>query len=289
MRREGSVRLADGRSLAYAEYGDPGGEPVLVFHGFPGSRLVAELGDEPGAALGARVVGVDRPGWGRSDFKPRRSVLDWPDDVGELTAQLGIDRFSVIALSGGGPYAAACAYLMAGRVRRAAIVSAIAPLGANPGGTREDPFPARLTGALYRLAPRAAWWTWLGLSAVARIDPDWFLSRLLPLLPEADRRVFALPDVRRLLLRDFREALRRGWRGPRYEMTLNWRPWGFRLEDLPIPLDIWQGLEDTAVPASSARYLASVVPHSRVNLLPGHGHVSVMVEHMDQILKKVLE
>jgi pimeloyl-ACP methyl ester carboxylesterase len=102
--KDGTIKLGDGRALAYAEYGDPVGRPVFYFHGFPGSRLEAALADSAASSVSMRLVAVDRPGYGRSDFKPRRRILDWPEDVSELARELAIDRFSVLGVSGGGPY-----------------------------------------------------------------------------------------------------------------------------------------------------------------------------------------
>ncbi|MDQ4079090.1 MAG: alpha/beta hydrolase, partial [Chloroflexota bacterium] len=71
-----SIQLKDGRLLGYAEYGDPAGQPIFFFHGWPGSRLEARPLTEPAAVHGARVIAADRPGFGLSDFKPGRTILD---------------------------------------------------------------------------------------------------------------------------------------------------------------------------------------------------------------------
>ena len=104
--------LPDGRSLGYAAYGDPQGKPLFFFHGFPSSRLEAQFTEGVAGRLGARIIAIDRPGFGRSDFKKERRIRDWPDDVLALADALGIDRFAVLGVSGGGPYAAACAHVL---------------------------------------------------------------------------------------------------------------------------------------------------------------------------------
>jgi pimeloyl-ACP methyl ester carboxylesterase len=105
-----TIRLRDGRRLGYAEWGDPGGRPLLYFHGWPGSRVEGRLGDEAAKAKGVGMIALDRPGMGLSDYQPRRTLVDWPDDVIQVAAALGLDRFAVLGISGGGPYAAACAW-----------------------------------------------------------------------------------------------------------------------------------------------------------------------------------
>ena len=89
-----TIKLRDGRSLGYAEYGNPEGKPVFYFHGFLSSRLDWPLFDTDAIAvrLGAHIIAADRPGYGLSDFKPGRQLLDWPDDVIELADALQIDR-----------------------------------------------------------------------------------------------------------------------------------------------------------------------------------------------------
>ncbi len=118
------IKLRDGRSLGYAEYGTPVGKPVFYFHGFPSSRLDWPLFDTDAIAarLNARIIAADRPGYGLSDFKRGRKILDWPDDVVELADALQIDRFAVLGISGGGPYAEACSFKIPQRLSATAIV-----------------------------------------------------------------------------------------------------------------------------------------------------------------------
>ena len=103
------VNLPDGRDLAYEEYGDPAGFPVLSFHGGLSSHLDAAPAGAAAREAGIRLVAPDRPGMGLSTFQPGRTLLDWPEDVTALAHALGIERFAVMGWSAGGPYAAVCA------------------------------------------------------------------------------------------------------------------------------------------------------------------------------------
>jgi pimeloyl-ACP methyl ester carboxylesterase len=120
------IRLRDGRTLAYAEWGPSDGFPVLGFHGTPNSRLV-HLGAESRKRAGVRLILPDRPSLGRSDFQPGRRLLDWPADVEEFADSLGIDRFGVFGVSGGRPHALACGYALRDRVSALGLVSAVGP------------------------------------------------------------------------------------------------------------------------------------------------------------------
>ena len=104
-----TVTLRDRRRLGFAEFGDQQGRPLFYFHGFPGSRLEARLADRISRDLHVRFIAIDRPGYGLSSFKAGRSFLDLADDVCDLADTLEIGRFSILGVSGGGPYAAACA------------------------------------------------------------------------------------------------------------------------------------------------------------------------------------
>ncbi len=101
--------------------------PLLYFHGFPGSHVQARAFDHAASALGVRVVALDRPGKGLSDFAADRRLLDWPADVVEAADALELERFAVVGQSGGGPYAACCAYSIPERLTGVGIVSGLAP------------------------------------------------------------------------------------------------------------------------------------------------------------------
>ncbi|MFV2064675.1 MAG: alpha/beta fold hydrolase, partial [Chloroflexota bacterium] len=123
------ITLSDGRALGFDEFGDPGGTPILLFHGFGSSRVVRHPDDEIATELGARVIAVDRPGIGLSERQPNRRLTDWPRDMRELLDVLGIERCAVIAWSGGGPYALACAWRMPQRFGVLGLIACPAPIG----------------------------------------------------------------------------------------------------------------------------------------------------------------
>src|SRR5690348_4059248 len=103
------MRLNDGRSVGYAEFGLPTGRPVVYCHGFPASRLEAQFTHSSARKFGARIVALDRPGYGLSTFVPGRQIKDWALDVSEVADALELERFAVLGVSGGAPYALACA------------------------------------------------------------------------------------------------------------------------------------------------------------------------------------
>src|SRR5258708_34742023 len=122
-----TLQLHDGRTLGYAEYGHVEGNPLFYFHGHPGARVEAGLLAKSAAQAGLRLIGVDRPGMGLSSFQAGRHLLDSPEDVAALAQHLAIDRFAVVGVSGGGPYALACAYKIPDRLTACGIVAGMGP------------------------------------------------------------------------------------------------------------------------------------------------------------------
>lgn len=117
--------MPDGRRLGYSECGDPNGALVLYFHGTPGSRIETRLIAGEAAAGGVRLIAVERPGIGLSDYQQGRTILDWPADVENFAAAIGYGEapFGVIGLSGGAPYALACVKCIPQRMTHVALVS----------------------------------------------------------------------------------------------------------------------------------------------------------------------
>lgn len=279
-------RLRDGRLLGFAEYGDPDGKPSFFFHGWPGSRLEAQLADATAKKLGIRVVAIDRPGYGLSDFKAGRTFIDWPSDVVELADALKIERFAVAGVSGGGPYVAVCALKIPERLTAAGIISGVGPFNV-PDATEGM---SRQNHLIFGMARRVPWLMnlpmWL-MAQGARRFPDRFISQMMRSLPEPDQAVLARPEIRAVFKEDVAEAFRSGSRGAAWGAVLYARPWGFRLEDIAMEVHLWQGEEDVNVPPSMGRYQARAIPNCRATFYPGEGHL-LMVDRMEEILGSLI-
>ncbi|HEV3212836.1 MAG TPA: alpha/beta hydrolase [Acidimicrobiales bacterium] len=279
------MTLSDGRDLGWLELGDPSGWPVLGFHGTPGSRHQLALDDGPPSATGVRFVLVDRPGYGLSSFQPDRRLVDWPSDVAQLADHLGIDRFSVLGLSGGGPHAAVCAALLGDRVASAALVSGVAPmldLGAAEGMMRTNRAIARLARRRSRIL--------LVLSALqvaaARRWPGLAMDLLAKQLPSADVAILERPEVRALFMDELRRAPRTAARAQAQDFELFAAPWGFELSAIAIPVHLWQGDVDRNVPESHARLQHEAIPGSVLHPCPGEGHFLVL-DRLGEILAAI--
>lgn len=218
-----TITLGDGRLLGYAEYGTPQGKPVFFFHGNPSSRLGGRLLDEAANEINVRIIAIDRPGIGLSDFKPGRQYLDWPDDVTELADTLRVDRFAILGISSGAPHTLACAYKIPDRLSAVAIVSGPCPF--NVLVATED---MNMAWRIRVLAGQKAPWLvrlFFGIIArSARNDPVGAISRTLGGLPEPDQVVMARLEVAQWSGDSLREAFRSGSSGATWDYALLSRP-----------------------------------------------------------------
>ena len=283
-------QLPDGRRLGYDERGSPNGKPLFYFHGSPSSRVESALfvSEEALQALNVRLIAVDRPGLGLSDFQPDRRFLDWPQDVLVLADHLGIERFAILAYSLGGPYGLASAYAIPERLTKVGIVSGAAMFtkpelvkNINAGTRRflnlprENPMASRL---------------FLGmLGVMARIAPNQFIAQANSLLPAPDREIVLLsPERQKGFIRLVREAMRQGTRGAFHESLLTISESGFHLQDIRMPVYLWHGEVDQNIPVKMARYAATSIPNCDAKFYPGEGHLSLFKKNAEEIIRKLV-
>jgi pimeloyl-ACP methyl ester carboxylesterase len=270
------IILKDGRTLGYAEYGVPDGKPVFYFHGNPSSRLEGRRLDELGKENKARIIAVDRPGIGLSDFKVGRRYLDWPNDVIELADRLGINRFAILGASGGGPYAMVCALKIPQRLTAVVLVSSPCPVDM-PAATREMSRFQRLSIFVVR---RALWLARVRLNILARSvyrDPAGVITKVNGQIADIDRvvmekEIIGNPEELKWVIACLQQAFRSGSRGVVWDYSMLMKPWGFRLEEISIPIKLWHGESDKTVPPNMGRYLESVIPDCQANFIPNEGH-----------------
>jgi pimeloyl-ACP methyl ester carboxylesterase len=299
--------LPDGRTLGYAEFGAASGPVVFAFHGFPASRLDAVLFDRAARQQRVRIIAPDRPGFGLSSFQVTRRITDWPADVRALADHLGLQSFSVIGVSGGGPYALACAaQLPHSMLCGVGVMAGAPPMEAAPGVTLPSavglhllPFHTRVTQVLAEHAPRtlslivsvlvgtARWIVSTGL-VTRRIDA--YLERTPP--APVDPTMSSEPTLstvkrRERLLAIFFDGFNSGAGGMVHESQLLSRDWGLRFEDLTYdPVHIWHGVKDVNSPIAMMRYMSRRLPHAQLHEYDAT-HYSLGM-HVDEILREIV-
>jgi pimeloyl-ACP methyl ester carboxylesterase len=266
------LRRGDGRVTALEVVGDSAGTPVLICHGLADSRLAALWLRPAAEELGLCIIAPDRPGTGGTDRRPLRTLGDWAEDATLVLDALRIDSAALLGISGGGPFAAACAARIPARVRSLMLVGA---LGA-PGWSTTGMAPGeRLSLRLAAHAPAFGGWSLDRLSALARVRPAVFLRLAASAQPDVDIRALQEPGIRESFLTSYVEAFRHGSWGVAQDLRLLTQPWDFDLGSITAPTWVLHGDADTTVPVQHARLYAAAIPDARLRIHQGHGHFSI--------------
>ena len=281
------IQLSDKRRLAYAEYGEPDGAPVFLFHGLPGSRLSWGLIPDNPFPPGLRIIAPDRPGYGQSEPKIYTALLDWVDDITELADALELEKFAVVGVSGGGPGALACAWKIPERLTSVGAVACPAPTNA--------PGVFKGMSSTNRFFMKLAWhFPWLStlnvrfLASVIRRNPSRYINTMIFKMHDVDKLILARPEIQDMLIKDFSEALREGSQGMVNDMSANHgHPWGFPLDKIRIKVHFWFCKLDLSIPPAMGKYLSNIVPNCETTLVPEAGHLWIL-EHLNETLTELM-
>ncbi|WP_370329735.1 alpha/beta fold hydrolase [Mycolicibacterium hippocampi] len=275
-RAEGRFFLPGGRRLGYAEFGDPNGPVVLWFHGTPGGRRQLPIvGRRAAERLGLRVVLVERAGSGLSDPHCYDRIGDWAADMAHVADLLGAGKLGIVGLSGGGPFALACA----GRPELAERVAAVAILGGVTPSVGPD---ATCSGAIElarRFAPvMAALRKPLAAATAGMLMPVIPLAHLAyqglsAAMPDGDKQVFANPEIEAMFIDDIVHAANGGFQALLDDARLFGRDWGFRLADVTAPVQWWHGDADSIIGLADAQAAAEHLPNVELLLMPDESHL----------------
>jgi pimeloyl-ACP methyl ester carboxylesterase len=282
--------LADGRRVGFAEYGDPQGLPVLALHGAPASRLMYAAADQSARQRHLRIIAPDRPGYGLTPPDTSASLASRTSWLNAVADALNLERFAILAISGGGPYAVALAARLKERICALALVSPMGPVAdyiASPEG-KEHPIKF-LQDRFFLHLPFRTWLTHpVGdLSAWAfRKGPDMIAGFAPKLAATPDAKILSKPDINRYLRDMTLEAFWQGGSGGTSDLEIYARPWGVRYEDVTAPAVIWQGTADAIVPPAASEWLAGRLPRCAFHSLDGAGHFWIF-EHVDGVLSEL--
>ncbi|HEU4398107.1 MAG TPA: alpha/beta fold hydrolase [Actinomycetota bacterium] len=284
-----SLALSDGRSLDVDVSGPDGGTPLVVHHGTPGERSQYPPFAEAVAARGLRYVSYSRPGYGGSSRHPGRAVADCAADAVAVLDRLGARRCYTVGASGGGPHALACAALHSDRVLACATVAGVGPFGGEGldflegmGRENHEEFGAALAGPAL-------------LQAYLEQQAETFAGITGPQVAAALGDLVSPVDVA-ALTGDFAAYVAASLRGAVSNGIWGWfdddlaftRPWGFSLDDIGVPVVVWQGGQDRMVPFAHGRWLVAHLPSARAKLLPAEGHLSIAVQKFGEIVDELL-
>ena len=259
------------RVLGVMEFGDPAGLPVLAFHGIPGTRLMFRVTDKIAKNLGLRIIAPDRPGFGRSTPQPNRRLQDWLPEVEAVLEAYDIDRFSLIGVSGGAPFAVATAAAYGERVDGMVLFGPVGPVR----DLGKDIPLNRRERLIFLQAPQLKWLLRAGLlpiNTLFRIAPRLKYNLFLKLLPKPDCTIMDNPEIRAQVIDDVGESLKQGGEGMRSDLRIFSEPWQVNFDQIQARTALWQGMIDNIVPVAAALRLGNIIPNCIVHRLPGAGH-----------------
>jgi pimeloyl-ACP methyl ester carboxylesterase len=272
---EGNIAVGENRQISFAEFGAPQGRPVFWLHGTPGARrqipTEARVYSED---HNIRLIGVDRPGIGSSTPHRYSCILSFADDLRTIADTLGVDKMAVIGLSGGGPYALGCAAAMPDRIVVAGILGGVAP-------TRG---PEAISGGAMNLGVRIAPLLKLG-GAPLRVGASMLVQSIRPVAspalyayaavsPQADRHLLTRPEFKAMFLDDLLNGSRKQLDAPFNDVILFARDWGFRLDEVKVPVRWWHGDHDHIIPFSHGQHMVSLLPDAELFRLPEESHLA---------------
>lgn len=279
------IDLKNGHKVSFAEYGDVRGRPLFYFHGWPSSKTQAVLVDRIAREQGLRIISLDRPGLGGSTFQVGRTIVDFAHDVLEVADALAIDRFSVLGVSGGGPYALSCAVQGGARVVRVGVCCGAPQL--HKMKDREDWFwPYRLLAMLYDYTPTLLrpLMSVLCLPIRCLPWPGW-VRCLLRCVPAADRAAILQDNRLAFVYASVRDGLQQGSKGVLADGLLYLQPWGFDVSDILCPVQFWHGALDRNIPLALVHKTVSRIAHAELQIYDDEGHYSLPLNQAETILQ----
>ena len=228
------------------------------------SRLARYPDERLFARLGIRLITYDRPGFGRSTPEPGRRVVDAADDIAAIADALGVARFPIFGVSGGGPHALAFAARFPDRVVKAVALASLAPrdaAGLDWTAGMADGNRASADAAVHGIEALEAHLATAGSGSAPS------------LLPANDQAILARPEISEMIGTAFAEAVRPGLAGWVDDVrALFGLPWGFDPATINRPLQLWHGELDQAVPATHGRWVAARIPAAMFTSEADVGH-----------------
>lgn len=276
-------------SSGFAEFGDPQGRAIFWLHGTPGARRQIPTEARAYAAENhIRLVGVDRPGIGSSTPYQYDYVVEFADDLRTMADTLGIDKMAVVGLSGGGPYTLGCAAAMPDRVVAVGVLGGVAPTS-GPDAIRGGVMAlGSLVAPLLAVAGFPIWWAAVGFIRLARPIASPALYAFARVSPAADRRLLVRPEFKAMFFDDLLNGSRKQLAAPFADVVVFARDWGFRLEQVKIPVRWWHGDRDHIVPFVHGRHVVGRLPDAELYHLPGESHLAGL-GRVEEILQTMTE
>ena len=285
-----SIEASGGRSLQVLVAGRGRGVPLVYHSGTPTGLVLNEPMARAAADRGLRLVSYGRPGYGASDAQPGRRVADASADVAVILDHLGAGQFLAVGWSGGGPHALANGALLGGRCLAVATIASVAPYRAEGldflDGMGEE--NVEEFGAAARGVQELSAYLTQAAAAMAQVTGEDVAVALGNLVTPVDKAALT-GEFAEYTAAAFRSALSTGIAGWRDDDLAFVADWGFGVDEITVPVSIWQGDQDAMVPFAHGQWLAGHIPAARAHLLPGEGHLSLAVGRFGDVVADLID
>ena len=277
--------------MAYAEFGQSDGHPVIYCHAAPSARLEPLIiGEEIFRQYGLWVIAPDRPGMGESDFQPKREFSDYVKDVVFLADTLGLEKFSVVGISGGSGYAAACAARIPERLSKVVIASGYWKIDKEVIKTIDFPMNSMWITALRVpfLLPLVMKMMIKFMTQEPKENSKEKAATPNDVMLAVDHEAMSQPERMVVYLQTLRETVKQGTKGAAWDIRMYVREWDFAPAEIQVPLTLFHGGLDRNVPLALVEEMAKRLPDARLVTYPEDGHVSIYINHADEIAQALL-
>jgi len=285
-RKDQQITLADDRKLGFAEFGNSKGYPIIYCHGSQSSRLEMHYDLSFASTNNLRIITIDRPGHGLSDFNAKGSILQFGNDVKQVIDHLGIERFSVAGMSAGAPFALGISYLFPSKIYKTAIISGFAPFK-----QESKKHLSKQVKVMLNVAKSFPVLLKILLSLQAKQiqkNPNKALVGFLKIMSAPDQEILKNPSVMGIIEDMFKEAFRNGSKGVAYEISnILVKDWGFELDAIQVPVTFWHGEKDNNVPYEWATLMANKIPKATLKKFT-EGHL-IIFNHAREIFQELKE
>lgn len=279
----------DNNNVHYYTCGNPLGKPIFFIHGFPGTgKQGLLLLNGSGYEDQFFLVAMDRPGYGPSEYQPDFSLKIFSEYTDQLMTKLQISKFTVLSVSGGGPYAAAVSYYLPHRVTRTLSINGIAPMK-----LEKFPFLNQAQKKMYimnKVLPRPAMRFFVEQIYNRNADKiDKILTSDFNKVSPRDKAVLEDPQTGPFLFETFKYSVQKGPYGLLSDMRIFLEYWGFEIKDIQVPYYLYHGDADDVVHPIWSQFMKNELTDVRFKLFKGEGHYSLPYNHREHFLRDIME
>lgn len=272
--------------VSWLERGDPQGQPVLHFHGWPSSRLEQFAGDDLLRRHGLRWLSLDRPGYGETTFEAEHSFCNWARTIRRWADDQNLQHFHVSGFSGGGPFAQAVAAYLGDRVLSLTLIASLAPFGRD--AVQVAPPWSGLRSLILDHTPGLAIFGFSAFTRLRRLSPRMAEKFQLAQFHPLDQKLLDQEATLARIANSYDEATRQGVRHFIADLQLYRAAWDIDHDAIRCPTHVWLGGADTQVPPECSRWLARRIPFATLHEFAGEAHY-VALSHANEILNAIRE